>query len=258
MILAATLTMATPELKSKKGEILRAWFDFIFGFENKKGDILGHWIAFHDSFSFSPQEFYDAIQKELEARKILGMEISHEEFAEGGLLTDKRIYLRLFRERLALYTCAAPFGTGYFFSCRTVYVPALVRLWHIIAALVFFGIVGGFLVKPLGIMFAAFAMVALMFALAAVLGNAAMSDLDTLLLKIPVVSTIYENWFRADTFYREDTRLIYLQHIPQLIQELAEDITAAKGARLERQYQLPPILGDLYKPVPPRKPKPEK
>jgi len=42
MMLAATLTMATPELKSKKGEILRAWFNFIFGFENKKGDILGH------------------------------------------------------------------------------------------------------------------------------------------------------------------------------------------------------------------------
>ncbi len=52
--------MANVELKSKnggRGELLRAWFDFIFGFENKKGDILGHWIAFHDNFSFSPQEF---------------------------------------------------------------------------------------------------------------------------------------------------------------------------------------------------------
>jgi hypothetical protein len=258
MMLAATLTMATPELKSKKGEVLRSWFDFIFGFENKKGDILGHWIAFHDNFSFPPQDFFDAIQKELQARKIPGMEISHEAFAEGGLLSDKRIYLRLFRERLALYTCAAPFGTGYFFSCRTVYVPALVRLWHIIAALVFFNIIGGLLVIPLGITFAFVAMVALMFALAAVLGNAAMSDLDTLLLKIPVVATIYEDWFRSDTYFRQDTRLIYLQQIPEFIRELAEDITAAKGARLEQQYQLPPILGELYKRVPPRKSEPEK
>jgi hypothetical protein len=39
---------------------------------------------------------------------------------------------------------------------------------------------------------------------------------------------------------------------------LAEDITATKGARLEDQYQLPPILGDLYKRVPPRNAKPEK
>jgi hypothetical protein len=258
MMLAATLTMATPELKSKKGELLRAWFDFVFGFENKKGDLLGHWIAFHDNFSFPPQDFFDAIEKELQARKIPGLEISQEEFSEGGMLSDKRIYLRLFRERLALYTCAAPFGTGYFFSCRTVYVPALVRLWHIVAALVFFCVVGGLLVKPLGIIFAAVAMVALMFALAAVLRNAAKSDLDTLLLKIPVVATIYEDWFRADTYYRQDTRLIYLKQIPEFIREIAEDITATKGARLEQQYQLPPILGELYKRVPPRKPEPEK
>ena len=261
MMLAATLAMANLELKTKKGEILRAWFDFVFGFENKKGDILGHWIAFHDNFSFSPQDFYDAIEKELQARKIPGMEISHEEFAEGGLLSDKRIYLRLFRERLALYTCAAPFGSGYFFSCRTVYVPALVRLWHIIAALVFFNIVGGLLMKPLGITFATVAMIALMFALAGVLRNAAtaaLSDLDTLLLKIPVVATIYEDWFRADTYYRHDTRLIYLQRIPEIIKELAEDITAAKGARLEEQYERAPIFGELYKRVPPRKAEPEK
>jgi hypothetical protein len=258
MMLARNLTMATPELKSKKGELLRAWFDFIFGFENKKGEILGHWIAFHDNFSFPPQDFFDAIKKELEARKFPGMEISHEEFAVGGMLSDKRIYLRLFRERLALYTCAAPFGTGYFFSCRTVYVPALVRLWHIIAAFVFFGVVGGIMVQLLGFTFSVIAMVALPFALAAVLRNAAMTDLDTLLLKIPVVSTIYEDWFRADTYFRQDTRLIYLQQIPEFIRELAEDITAAKGARLEEQYQLPPILGELYKRVPPRKPEPEK
>ena len=255
------MTMANRELKSKRGEILRAWFDFVFGIENKKGDILGHWIAFHDNFSFSPQEFYEAIEKELQARKIPGMEISREEFAEGGLISDKRIYLRLFRERLALYTCAAPFGSGYFFSCRTVYVPALVRLWHIVAALVFFNIVGALLVRPLGITFAAVAMVALVFALAGVMRNAAtsaLSDLDTLLLKIPGVATIYEDWFRADTYYRSDTRLIYLQRIPELIKEIAEDITATKGARLEEQYLLAPIFGELYKRVSPRKAEPEK
>ena len=249
------MTAPNSDLKSKKGEILRAWFDFIFGFENKKGDLLGHWIAFHDNFSFPPQEFYETIEKELQARKIPGLEISHEAIAEGGMLSERRIYLRLFRERLALDTCAAPFGSGYFFSCRTVYVPALVRLWHIVAALVFFSVVGGLLVKPLGIMFAAIAMVALMFALAGVMRNAAtspLSDLDTLLLKIPGVATIYEDWFRADTYYRSDTRLIYLQRIPELIREIAEDITATKGARLEEQYLLAPIFGELYKRVPPR------
>ena len=247
--------MGDPGFKSKKGEMLRACLDFVFGFKNKKGDILNHWISIFDNFNFSPQEFYDIIEKELEARKIPSLEISREEFGEGGLLADRRQYLRLFRERLALYTCAAPFGTGYFFSCWTVYVPALVRLWHIVAALLFFNVVGWLLVKPLGMTFAAIAMVALMFALAGVLRNAAtsaLSDLDALLLKIPVVAAIYEDWFREDTYYRLDTRMIYLQRLPALIKELSDDITAAKGARLVEQYERAPILGELYKRLPPK------
>ena len=244
--------MGLLEIKPKRGEFLRACFDFVFGFKNKKGEILDHWIAFLDDFTFSPQEFYESVEKELEARKIPGLEISREEFGEGGLLSDKRIYLSLFRERLALYACAAPFGRGYFFSCRAVYVPALVRLWHIIAALLFFGIVCEVLVKPLGLTFAIVAMVTLMFALAGVMRNAgssAFADVDTLLLKIPVVGTIYEDWFRQETYWRLDTRLIYLQRIPVIIRELAEEITAAKGAKLVKQYQRAPIFGELYRPV---------
>ena len=66
--------MAIPGFKPKKGEVLadghllRAWIDFIFGFENKKGDVLDHWIAFADHLKFPPQEFYEAIEKELAAR----------------------------------------------------------------------------------------------------------------------------------------------------------------------------------------------
>src|ERR1043166_6263449 len=243
--------MGTPGFKSKK-DALRAIFDFIFTIENKKGEMLDSWIAFHDSLSYPPREFYATIEKELAARRVPGLEISREEFCEGGMLSEKRVYLRLFRERLALYTCAAPFGSGYFFSCRTVYVPALVRLWHLVAALLFFSVVGGLLVSPLGTTFAAIALVTLMFALAGVLRNAAASalgDLDTLLLKIPVIATIYEDWFRADTYYRQDTRIVYLQRLPTLIRELAEEITAEKGAKLVQQYQCAPILGELYKPV---------
>lgn len=249
--------METTGFKSKRADTLRAIFDFIFGFENKKGEILDHWIAFLDSFTYSPDEFYRDIEKEIESRKIPGLRFSREVFSEGGLLSDRRIYLRLFRERLALYTCASTFGTGYFFSCRTVYVPALVRLWHILASLMFFNIVASLLLRPLGLMYACIASVTLMFALAAVLRNAAASalgDFDTFLLSVPIVSTIYEDWFRADTYWRIDARMVYLQRIPTLIREMAEEITAAKGAKLVKQYERAPIFGELYKPLPPNKP----
>ncbi len=239
--------------KPKRGEILRGWLDFIFGFENKKGEVLDHWIAFHDSLALSPQEFYEAIERALKVRKVPGMEISREEFSEGGLVSDRRIYLRLFRERLAIYTCAAPFGAGYFFSCRVVYVPALVRLWHIVITLAILAVIGKVLIVPLGLMFSAITIVTLMFALAGVMRNAAAAnagDLDGLLLKIPALSSIYEDWFRADTYWRDDTRTIYVQRIPQVIRELADEMTAAKGAKLVQQYRYAPIFGELYKPMP--------
>jgi len=175
---------------------LRRIIDFIFGFENKRGEVLDYSISYADQFSFSPKEFYASVEQQMAARKIPSMEVTRQEFAEGGMLSDRRTYLRLMRERLAITTCAAPFGNILFFSCRTVYVPALVRLWHIVAVMVFLNVIGGLLLMLLGVTFAALAMIALMFALAAVLRNASaatFSDLDALLLRIPVVATIYED-----------------------------------------------------------------
>jgi hypothetical protein len=251
--------MATPDDKLKKSERLRRVIDFIFGFRNKRGEILDHWIYSADGFNLAPAEFYSTVEKKLTAQRIPGMAVTRQEFAEGGLLSDQRIYLRLMRERLAIDACAAPFGTIYFFSCRTVHVPALVRLWHIVAALVFFNVTGALLVIPLGWTFAGIAQITLLFAFVGVLRNAgtsAFNDLDTLLLKIPVVSTIYENWFRVDTYYREDTRTLYVKLLPKFIQEAAEEICGAKGVKLVRQYQFPPILPELSQPLPPRTPAP--
>ena len=79
--------MATFGSKPKeKGVFLRKCIDFVFGFENKKGEILDSWIIFADSFSFPPQEFYAAIEKEMTARKIPSMEISREEFSRGRVV----------------------------------------------------------------------------------------------------------------------------------------------------------------------------
>jgi hypothetical protein len=247
--------MTTRDDKPKNSDRLRRVIDFIFGFENKRGDILDHWIYSADGFSLPPGDFYGAVEKQLTDRKIPGMAIAKQEFAEGGLLSDQRIYLRLMRERLAIVVCAAPFGNVFFFSCRTVYVPALVRLWHIVVVLIFFNVTGALLIKPLGLAFAGFAQLALMFALVGVLRNAgtsAFNDLDALLLKIPVVSTIYQNWFRVDTYYREDTRTLYVKLLPNLIKEAAEAICAEKGIKLVRQHHFPPVLHELFQPVQPR------
>ena len=83
------------ELKSKKSTFFRDVIDFIFGFENKRGEVLDHWITFFDTYSLQPQEFYERVEKELEARQVPAMKMTREIFHQGGLLSNKRIYLRL-------------------------------------------------------------------------------------------------------------------------------------------------------------------
>jgi hypothetical protein len=227
----------------------------LFGFKSKKGEVLNHWIAFADGLSLSPQEFYAAVEKELATRKIPSMEMSRVEFAEGGFLSDKRLYLRMLRERLAFDTCAAPFGTGYFFSCRAVYIPPEVQLWHLLVICWLFSVIFGLLFLLLGFSYACTAFVALLIALAQVFRNTialGLADLDTALIKTPVLGPMYEKWFRKETYYRLDTRLVYLEIVPKLIKELAEEATAAKGVKLVPQYESAPVLGELYKRLPPK------
>lgn len=253
--------MDTSGIKPKKIDFLNECIAFVFGFSNNKGEMLTHWIAFAEGFTYPPQEFYATLEKELTTRKIPSMEISKVEFTQGGWLSGKRTYLRMMRERLALDTCAAPFGTGYFFSCRTLYIPPLIRLWHLLVLFLFFNLIGGILIKPLGFTFAIVAEIGLAVAIAAVLRNTVsmgLSDLDTFLLKMPVIGPIYERVFREETYYRFDTRLLYLKTIPELIQKLAEEITGEKGIKLVQQYECASIFGELYKPLPPRKAEPEK
>lgn len=113
----------------------------MFGlFEKKKADVLSHWYALIPNFNTSTKEFYDAIEQELKAREVPGLEFFHVDFAEGGVLSAKREYLRMTRERLVFDICAAPFGTAYFFSCRFAEIPAVIQLWQLIVLLLVFGI----------------------------------------------------------------------------------------------------------------------
>jgi len=221
-------------------------------FKSKNDEILNHWIAFADGFTISPQEFYSAISKELQARKIPGLEIAEIEYPEGGFLSDKRIYLRLIRERLAFDTCTAPFGTGSFFSFRSVHSPASIRLWQLLLILLILTVMFEAMVRLLGQSFAIVAIVTFVFAVGQVFRNTVakgLADLDTTLLKSPIIGPLYERCFRKDTYYREDARLVYLDAVSKLVKDVAEEAAAAKGVKLIRQFERAPILGLLYKPV---------
>ena len=235
----------------------------MFGFfKSKQADVISHWYALVPGFNTSTKEFYEAVEKELKVREVPGLEISRVEFSEGGILSDKREYLRMARERLVFDICAAPFGKAYFFSCRFAEIPAVIHLWQLLVLSLALGIcallsfiacakVFGDLtifVWPVG-------WIIVIVLLVYVLCNAVamrLQDLDATLIKSPVVGPIYERWFRRETYYRHDTRLMYCDTMDGMVRALVEEITAAKGVKLVQFKRHSPVFDDLYKPLPPK------
>ena len=233
----------------------------MFGFFKKRADVLDHWIAFVENFSQPSAEFYQSVEKELTERQVPGMEMSRVEFTEGGILSAKRLYLRMLRERLVFDVCAAPFGKSYFFSCRFAEIPAVVQLWQLLvlaSALGFaflvsfyvfirvFGVLGPFVWPFAWLLFFVLAIYVMRNAV-----SLGLKDLDATLIKTPILGSIYEAWFRKETYYRHDTRLMYLEIVSGVVKRLAEEAVAVKGVKLVSQYEQAPILGELYKPVAP-------
>lgn len=233
----------------------------MFGFlKSKNAEVLQHWIAFVEGFQLSSSEFYDSVEQQLKAREVPGMEMARVEFAEGGILSDKRLYLRMVRERLVLDVCAAPFGRSFFFSCRFAEIPAVIKLWQLAVLLVSFTAIVIFTWRETGFILGTLLLMTALTLLVYTLRNAVamgFRDLDATLIKAPVFGPVYERFFRKETYYRYDTRLMYLEVVSGVVRRLAEDAVAAKGLKLFKQYEQAPILGELYRPVKPT-PEPEK
>jgi hypothetical protein len=214
-----------------------------------KEEVIEHWYAPVDNFEFVTDDFYQMIEKGLTVRKVPGLEISRVEFSEGSLLSAKREYLRLRRERLVFDICAAPFGTSYFFSFRFVELPLGIRPLELLTFLIGVAITLGLLIKLLGTIWGFIAFLAVIGGGIYVMRNLVafgLKDLDANLLKTPVIGAIYEVFFRKETYYRQDTRLMYLSTVNSITEALVEEVTAAKGIKLLKQYGRKPPGGDLY------------
>jgi hypothetical protein len=225
----------------------------MFGFKPKQAEVLSHWYTPVPGFTLSTEEFYASVEKELTEQKVPGLDISRVEFAEGGILSGRRTYLRMTRERLVFDICAAPFGTNYFFSCRFAELPATVSLISLAILVFIFAALLFFSVNVLGLIWSLLLWPAFLIGLIYTLRNAVslgLSDLDAWLLKQPVFGPIYERFLRKETYYRQDTRLMYLTVVEGVVKKLVEEETTAKGVRLLTQYEYAPILRELYKPRP--------
>ena len=63
-----------------------------------------------------PNSFYDLVEKILREKQVPEFSSGKVHISEGGILSHNRLYLEVSRGDYIFHICAAPWGTGFFFS----------------------------------------------------------------------------------------------------------------------------------------------
>ena len=212
--------------------------------------VHGHWSYLVEDYSTSSKEFYDLVEQALERREVPKLEVLRTERFEGGVLSAKREYLRLMRERYVFDICAAPFGKGFFFSWRFAELPLLISPLALgtlgVASLIPFAI----LQSLVGFWFGFFLWLVLLGFGLLFLRSAgdipSLEGLDRSISRIPGWGDIYQRFFRPVTYFRTDSGIMYKTAVHNAIMEAFDAVTAAKGIVLTEAQRTPTMRETLF------------
>jgi hypothetical protein len=204
-----------------------------FGIWRRKNpDVMDYKHLLIDGMEGSTEELYQDIEAELAQREVPGLAITREEFAEGGLLSAKRIYLRMRRERLVFDVCSSPFGKGWFYSYRFAEIPVCLMVWELLLVLAFLAVIVLGYITLFGVLWGSVIIGTSLLGLFLLLRHSlslGFYGLDDFLIRIPVFGIVYEALLRKETYYREDTRAMYVTLVREVIEARIKKSTTEKG-----------------------------
>jgi hypothetical protein len=217
---------------------------------SRKAEVYSHWGTMTPEMHFSTQDFYSKLEAAVRGREWPGVQLFRIVYTEAGALSHKREYLRVIRQRQLFDICASTFGRDYFFSVREAEIPSVVTFgmflvmsllvlaltWAFVQAL---GLIVGSLVTVFIVLFAVWILFNIL--------KMGLTRLDSALMQIPVFGTVYEAWFRKETYFQQDSRLIFLQSVIGLVKERVEETVSDKGLTFLSCFERQPILEGLYK-----------
>jgi hypothetical protein len=226
--------------------------------------VVAHWSKLFENFSTSSDKFYDAVDAALERREIHDALSRRIDWSEGGVLSPNREYFRVEGSGFAVDICAAPFGTGFFFSWwLTRDRPRFVVIYLLGCA------VGSWLISRVlaGALWGMFSqaqsldttVLALRFLLqnpitigvvsllivmwiVGVFERGGFRDPGEALKTVPVLGWLYERWFSPVTFYRLDTAAMFRAAVHAAVLEVIDDLTTQKGIKALAPDERKPIL----------------
>jgi hypothetical protein len=209
---------------------------------------FSHWYTLIEDFQISSTDFYSSLRAGIQRRQVPDAETIFMEYKESGLMSARRTYLRVMRGKYVFDICAAPFGTGYFFSWwlgekipspvgpTLALIAIVIFLWNICLSNSRF---------PDGLYTFIGAVVFLILLLGAAVAQGEAEWVDSVLV-IPILGRIIRRLFRPDTYYRIDTALMFQEAVHAAVLEVIDGLTSAKGIRALTEAQRRPIHRGFY------------
>ena len=238
-------------LLSANPAILKAG-DFAMRRLNRQAaEVITHWGTVLPGVHFSAEQLYTKVETEIRSREWPGVEFFRASHTEAGLLSHKREYLRVIRQRQVFDLCAATFGKDYFITLREAEIKAQLTLATLLIFIMALGMMLIFCLSTFGVVGGAIGfglvLVTGVFLLFNVL-RMGLTNLDGLLMRTPVIGPIYETWFRrSTTYFQHDIRMVFLKLMDDLVKARVDEETSAKGITLLSSFEHQPILDGLYK-----------
>ena len=231
---------------------------------NQLENVVSHWHKLIENFQTSPIKFYADVEEALRRRGIPELKSTQVAWEEGGILSPRREYLRIFGEHHVFDVCAAPFGSGFFFSSwvsqqKAQGVLFLYLLFVTVALLVTValsgiiigasratGLFGSLLGLGLGNPFVTgpISVLVVMWGVA-LLARAGQFGPERAMLTIPLLGWFYARTFAPPTFYRLDTMYMFQSAVQSAIQEVINGLLVAKGRRSLNEGEFKPIERQL-------------
>lgn len=190
----------------------------------KADEALGHWSQLIENFQTSALDYYAALEAALERRSIPGISTRRVHFAEGGMFDAGREYLRVERGELKIDVCAAPFGTGFFFSW---WLAGRRPAWWL--ALLLAGALLLYLIWK--VMYLGF-------------GTRLQLTLLIILL-VGVGIPFVQRLVKRTTYYAVDTLLMFKAAVHAAVTETIDSLLTAKGLRALTEEEKKPIMREF-------------
>jgi hypothetical protein len=215
-------------------------------------NVISHWHHLIQNFQTSPLEFYQAVERGVHERQVPETMNARVDYREGGILTARREYLQIKRGRLVFDICAAPFGTGFFFSSwlseKSSNMAAFLAIGLFVSILMF----GGALMNEVGFfpgLFVILIAIPILFAVFRGMVNAGAISraVEEALLEVPYLGGFYGRIFKPNTFYRMDTAIMYQEMVHAAVLDAVDELTKARGVRGLTELERKPVLKEFFR-----------